>query len=516
MIRGIDVLNQSDHKKIYFILICLIPFLSWDRQNGERACTIHGEETLYNQEPRYFSGSDYEIGTQRAKVYRYEMKAWEGQYQKLLDGSNGSALKLAFHFRLTEIQDHFPFLLDEWRGMADGSGIPFEDIALVEMGEGDIRRIAGLEVYGEDGGKDHPESCSAFAMAHSDRGPILGKTSDTHGLNTEKIFDIEIVEYADSYRLLMCGYGILNDQGLAVGDANAHYRVYTRSGSGRAKDLALIVARYCPDVDSALSYLQQYIVTDDGRHLCVADKSGKAAAVELGNGDLKNIRMADSTGYVYVTNTSPSDSMRIHDTNDEDYRQNSDSRLATFERMFSDPGFEFTFDNAKAIITDHDTVGAICQHGDEYEWQWHTVRSRLILPAEGKYYLLAKGDETGSWHPCLNDWREYEFETATSIEPKAVALRPESMKLEQNYPNPFNSQTTISYILMKDEYVEVTVYNLNGLKVKVLKSTVEPKGNHSVVWDGTDESGIMVASGLYYYQLKTKNEILTKRMTLIK
>lgn len=477
---------------------------------------MKGEETLYNKEPYYFSGSDYEIGTQRAKVYRNEMKAWEGRYQKLLGGPNSPALKLAFQFRLTELRGKFPCLLEEWRGMADGSGIIFEDIALAEMGEDDIWRIAGLDVNGEKENLDHLELCSAFAMTHSDFGPILGKTSDTHGLNTEKIFDIEIVEYTDSYRLMMCGYGILNDQGLAVGDANAHYREYSRSGTGRAKDLALIVARYCPDVDSALSYLQQYTVTDDGRHLCFADKSGKAVAVEVGNGELKNIRRADSTGYVYVTNTSPSDSMRIHDTNDEDYRQNSDSRLATFERMFSDPGFEFTFDNAKAIITNHDTVGAICQHGDEYPWQWHTVRARLILPAEGKYYLLAKGDETGSWHPCLNDWREYEFEMATSVETKPLALRPEGMKLEQNYPNPFNAQTRISYALLKDENIEITVFNLNGQKVKVLKSTVEPEGNHSVVWDGTDESGIMVGSGMYYYQLKTKNEILTKRMTFIK
>ncbi|GAF68074.1 unnamed protein product [marine sediment metagenome] len=397
--------------------------------------------------------------------------------------------------------------------MADGSGIPFEDIALVEMGEDAIRRMAGLDVNDE---KENLESCSAFAMTHSDRGPILGKTSDTHGLNTERIFDIEIRDYTDSYRLMMCGYGILNDQGLAVGDANAHYRRYTNIGSGSAKDLALIVARYCPDVDSALSYLRQYSVTDDGRHLCFADKSGKAAAVELGNGELQNVRKADSTGYVYVTNTSPSDSMRIHDTNDEDYRQNSDSRLATFERMFSDPGFEFTFDNAKAIITNHDTVGAICQHGDEYPWQWHTVRSRLILPAEMKYYLLAKGDEAGSWHPCLNDWREYEFEMATTVEPKPLALRPESIKLEQNYPNPFNAQTTISYTLMKEAQIEITVFNLMGEKVRLLESEFVFKGTHTTIWNGTDDSGRPVGSGAYYYQLKTDDAILTKRMTLIK
>ena len=465
------------------------------------------------------SGSNYEVGYQLAKLQYKRFRNWEMSACKLFSGDYGKALRLAFEFQVTRVLENFPGLIREWQGIADAAKVSFDDIAVMMIGEKTIRRIAGLSISDDDI-DDQFEACSAFGITHSDRGPILGKTSDGHAFpENPKIYDddyVEILDYADSYKIMMIGYAILNDQGLVVGDANAHYYGTTHSGDGPGGKLAPIIARYCPNVDSAVSFIKKYQISDDGRHFCLVDRFGKAAAVEKGPNDLINIRWGDSTGYVYITNTSPSDSMRNHDSNNEEYRMNSDSRLANFERMFSDSNFTFTFASAESIIFSHDSIGAICQHGDRYDWQWHTNRSRLVLPAEGKIYFAARACSTDSWHPCENEWREYQLEIGSSIDLKPLVVYPERIKLHQNYPNPFNVQTTISYELVNDVYVEISIYNILGEKVRTLKDGYQRKGEYSIIWDSKDKYGNEIASSIYYYQLKTNDIVLTKQMTVIK
>jgi len=499
----------------YFIL--LIYFLFFIQTD---LITINAQSNFNKQKVMYFSGSSYEIAFQKSKLNINDIEKWKGISNDLFDGSDSAALKLAYQFRLTEIEENFPDLLDEWRGMADAAQILFDDVAIFNFGERSLRKTAGLSIENVSEKRDRLEGCSAFALSFSDRGPVLGKTSDKHNLpNPPKIYDdsaIEILEYANSYKIMMCGYAILNDQGLAVGDANAHYNGTTGSGDGKGGKLAPIIARYCPDADSAVSFIKRYQITDDGRHFCVADKNGKAAAIEKGPGDLINVKWADSTGYVYITNTSLSDSMRIHDNNDVEYQLNSDSRLQNFEQMFTDNSFQFTFQSAKDIITSHDSSGAICQHGDEFEWQWHTDRSRLILPAEGKLFVAARSDSSDSWHPCENEWREYQLEMASTVDFKPMSVNPKTIKLNQNYPNPFNAQTTVSYEIGKDTYVKISIFNLLGKKVRTLRNGFHGMGVYSIMWNGKDDFDQDVASGMYYYQLQSDDMQLTKRMTLMK
>jgi hypothetical protein len=93
-------------------------------------------------------------------------------------------------------------------------------------------------------------------------------------------------------------------------------------------------------------------------------------------------------------------------------------------------------------------------------------------------------------------------------------------KLLQNYPNPFNPETTISFsVTQTSSFVILDIYNIKGQKVKVfdvILSGDEGESN-SIVWDGTDDSGKPVSSGVYFYQLKLGNEIIdSKRMLLLK
>ena len=96
-----------------------------------------------------------------------------------------------------------------------------------------------------------------------------------------------------------------------------------------------------------------------------------------------------------------------------------------------------------------------------------------------------------------------------------LEIEPVTVNLE-NYPNPFNPETTISYNLKKDGDVELDIYNIKGQKVKSLMKEYQKEGNHKVVWNGENESGKRVSSGVYFCKIKTKDEVITRKMTLMK
>jgi 5'-nucleotidase len=103
--------------------------------------------------------------------------------------------------------------------------------------------------------------------------------------------------------------------------------------------------------------------------------------------------------------------------------------------------------------------------------------------------------------------------TAKGIETNAV---PDDFQLLQNYPNPFNPQTEIAYHLPCDTHVKLTVYNILGQQVKVLVDEHQSAGTRSVIWDGHDQNGEKVSSGIYLYKLQAEELTQTKKMSLLK
>ncbi len=122
--------------------------------------------------------------------------------------------------------------------------------------------------------------------------------------------------------------------------------------------------------------------------------------------------------------------------------------------------------------------------------------------------------------PNPNIWygRILEQSGATGIKSQELTfVTPENYKLEQNYPNPFNPSTTINFFLPISKNISFKVYDINGSEVKTLIDNQDyAKGNHHVVWDGTNNSGAKVASGTYFYQLKFGNFTKTMKMILLK
>ena len=85
-----------------------------------------------------------------------------------------------------------------------------------------------------------------------------------------------------------------------------------------------------------------------------------------------------------------------------------------------------------------------------------------------------------------------------------------------NYPNPFNPETIIQFNLIADSNIQIEIYNIKGQKVNTLVNKEFSKGSHSISWNGDDEYGSSVSSGIYYYKLNVngKNEAVKKCMLL--
>ncbi len=108
------------------------------------------------------------------------------------------------------------------------------------------------------------------------------------------------------------------------------------------------------------------------------------------------------------------------------------------------------------------------------------------------------------------------------IQEKVVGLEDEANRLDgfslaQNYPNPFNPTTTILYSLAKRSDISLKVYNVLGQTVRTLiPSQKQVAGQYQVVWDGRDDHGNSVATGIYFYRLKAGDFVKSRKMALLK
>ncbi|MCH8010979.1 MAG: T9SS type A sorting domain-containing protein, partial [Candidatus Marinimicrobia bacterium] len=111
----------------------------------------------------------------------------------------------------------------------------------------------------------------------------------------------------------------------------------------------------------------------------------------------------------------------------------------------------------------------------------------------------------------------FEFDPTVGIEPESPKDQlPSSFALKQNYPNPFNPVTSIAYDLSSVTYVTLKVYDLLGRHVRTLVNESQIAGSYLAVWDGKDNTGGMVSTGIYLYRLETEQFISTKKMVLLR
>lgn len=142
-------------------------------------------------------------------------------------------------------------------------------------------------------------------------------------------------------------------------------------------------------------------------------------------------------------------------------------------------------------------------------------RSELCAVAyqDSLIYVFGGKDFQGN---CVGQVEKlYFWIDATGIESNRSSV-PGQFKLMQNYPNPFNSQTIIRLSVPQKDFVELSVFDILGHKVNTLLKDFTDAGTYQLRWNGRDEEGRELPSGLYFYRLKSKNTTITRRLILMR
>jgi poly-gamma-glutamate capsule biosynthesis protein CapA/YwtB (metallophosphatase superfamily) len=156
-----------------------------------------------------------------------------------------------------------------------------------------------------------------------------------------------------------------------------------------------------------------------------------------------------------------------------------------------------------------DNVGLI-------EWtDWQEYNSTMNISNPNDYYWLQLKINGEILNATVNYTEIKYSDTVTSLE-EEVTIVPDEFVLYQNYPNPFNPSTTIQYELPAYTNVQLKIYDILGNEVRALVNETQQPGKKIYQWDGKDDSGRVVSSGVYFYQLRTREFIQTKKLMLLK
>jgi len=171
--------------------------------------------------------------------------------------------------------------------------------------------------------------------------------------------------------------------------------------------------------------------------------------------------------------------------------------------------------------------GFIIEYQDDKKGNLKAVMYSLVGDAiqTGKGNILSLPVEVKS---SLSDELEVDLSDVVLANPGAVVIPvsgystlPKRFGLSQNYPNPFNPQTTIQYEIGGDDaqaqvHATLKIYNILGQKVRTLVDEDKSPGAYRIVWDGRDENGERVASGVYLYRFTADEYSETKKMVMMK
>ena len=145
-----------------------------------------------------------------------------------------------------------------------------------------------------------------------------------------------------------------------------------------------------------------------------------------------------------------------------------------------------------------------------------------LLDVDEEYVTLEPGETIELSFPVASKTdpgmvRDFIIQTTgyyTSLKKPSTA--PTSFTLLNNYPNPFNASTVIHYSLPQATDVKLEIFNLLGQKVRILVDERQNTGYKKVIWDGKDDKGADVSSGIYFYRLVTENFSDSKKMVLMR
>ena len=132
-------------------------------------------------------------------------------------------------------------------------------------------------------------------------------------------------------------------------------------------------------------------------------------------------------------------------------------------------------------------------------------------------YMHVKMKGGGVTSFSIQDIRKITFyEISPGVKDDKILNVIKTFTLFQNYPNPFNPTTTIMYELPKAGLVDVKIYDINGRLVRSVLGEHQELGTHRLQWDSKNDAGASVASGVYFYQVRFDQSVLSRKMLFLK
>ena len=154
---------------------------------------------------------------------------------------------------------------------------------------------------------------------------------------------------------------------------------------------------------------------------------------------------------------------------------------------------------------------------DRKEWQAVAIPMELFEMKGPMTGVSFSGTPAGAWY--LDEVRLVAGgppAPPTAVVEERGAASPTAFALQQNYPNPFNSGTVIDLALPAAADVELAVYNMAGQKVATLIDGPRSEGGYTVHWDGRDDAGLSLASGMYLYRLQAGDRVEARKLLLLR
>jgi hypothetical protein len=140
-----------------------------------------------------------------------------------------------------------------------------------------------------------------------------------------------------------------------------------------------------------------------------------------------------------------------------------------------------------------------------------------VLPNDNQYNFKGILDDIRVYNYALSYSEIVNlYDIVSSVNDEFEKYIPDQTILHQNYPNPFNSQTVISYQIKTATKVRLELYSILGNKFKTLVDEFKSTGYYSEAWDGKDDNGFEVPTGIYFYRLITDNYTQTKKLLILK
>lgn len=166
-----------------------------------------------------------------------------------------------------------------------------------------------------------------------------------------------------------------------------------------------------------------------------------------------------------------------------------------------------------AIFSYYEFTQPIAARLTDEKWREMLVgENPPVMPEWVSSFMDAEEPQPGFWPYSPDNLYEKEF---SGVKTEDTDLIPKTISLCQNYPNPFNSRTNIQFELPEDAVVTIYIYNVLGQKIRTLLAEQRLAGFHIIKWDGKDELGKSVSSGVYLYSMETENFRQVRKMVLL-